>query len=116
MEDVARTVEQAYASVLPQPKGSREYPSLERPNHRIRPLLFAVAAAVTAGLPVVAGFRDPSHVLTTAICTRILAGTTPANGTTPAKNTSDIDWQSVSRSSTPSSAYTSALVVLRTQR
>ena len=70
---------------------SASCPALERRSRTISTLLVAVGIAVSAGLPVAAGFHDPNHVLTAPACTKTLASAAPAN------NTDDFDWQSVSR-------------------
>ena len=81
--------------VFSRSKGSNSYPALVRPNHSARTLLFAVVVAVTAGIPMAAGLHDPGHVLSTSICPGVLASPSPTN------NTSNFDWQSVSRPLNP---------------
>ena len=95
MSSVDREADQAHMSTSLrfqksfQKSASR--PALERRSRTISTLLVAVGIAVSAGLPVNAGFHELSnHVLTTPTCTRTLASAASAN------DTSDFDWQSVS--------------------
>lgn len=91
MDDINHKMGSSHVSVSPRSKGPNAYPALVRPHRKARTLLYAVAVAVTAGIPMASGRNDPSHVLSESICSGVLSSAIPTN------NTSNFDWQSVSR-------------------